>query len=105
MRAADFPDEIKPHLLPQPSGELIYRCLQCEEVFSIESLLYTCRECKSVLMIEDRHWNRLKKHDGSFWRQLFDYRRMLNVPALQGIFLFHELIAPVIPLEDIIYLG
>ena len=105
MRAADFPNEIKPHLFPQPSGELIYRCLQCEEVFSIESLLYTCPECKSVLMIEDLNWDRLKKHTGSFWRQLFDYRRMLNVPALQGIFLFHELIAPVIPLEDIIYLG
>jgi threonine synthase len=30
---------------------------------------------------------------------------MLNEPPLKGIFLFYELIAPVIPLEDIIYLG
>lgn len=105
MQIAEFPDQIQPHLFPHPSGELIYRCLQCEEFFSIESLLYTCPECKSVLMIEDRQRDRLKEHDGSFWRRLFDYRRMLNVPALKGIFLFHELIAPVIPLGDIIYLG
>jgi threonine synthase len=30
---------------------------------------------------------------------------MLNVPALKGVFLFHEFIAPVISLESIIYLG
>ena len=105
MKASDFPDEIQPHLFPQTTGDLIYRCLQCEEVFSIESLLYTCPGCKSILLIEDRERERLKQYSGSFWRQLFDHRRMLNHPALKGIFLFHELIAPVIPLEDIIYLG
>ncbi|MEJ2236585.1 MAG: pyridoxal-phosphate dependent enzyme, partial [Syntrophobacterales bacterium] len=105
MKASDFPDEIRPHLFPQPTGDLIYRCLQCEEVFSIESLLYTCPTCKSVLLIEDREWERLQQYSGSFWRRLFDHRKMLNHPALKGIFLFYELIAPVIPLEDIIYLG
>ena len=30
---------------------------------------------------------------------------MLNLPALSGIFRYYELIAPVIPLADIIYLG
>ncbi len=105
MRAADFPDDIQPQLFPQPSGELIYRCLQCEEIYTIESLLYTCPKCNSILLIEDRDWERLKEYGGSFWRRLFDYRRMLNIPALKGIFLYHELIAPVIPLEDIIYLG
>jgi threonine synthase len=105
MLTADFPDEIRPHLLPRPSGELIYRCLQCEEIFGIESLLYTCPKCKSILLIEDLQWDRLKEYGGSFWRRLFDYRRMLNIPALKGIFLFQELIAPLIPLEDIIYLG
>ena len=105
MRVTDFPDEIRPHLLPRPSGEIIYRCLQCEENFPIESLIYTCPECKSVLMLEDRQWKRLKDHSGAFWRHLFDYRKMLNVPAMKGIFLFQELIAPIIPLEDVIYLG
>jgi len=105
MRATDFPEDIKPHLFPRASGDIIYRCLQCREIYSIEALLYTCPECKSVLMLEDRDWERLKQHSGSFWRRLFDYRKMLNAPAVQGIFLYHELIAPVIPPEDIIYLG
>ena len=105
MRASDFPADIQPHLIPQLSGDLVYRCLKCEEIFTIESLLYTCPECKSVLLIEDRQWERLKEFSGTFWRRLFDYRKMLNHPALKGIFLFYEIIAPVIPLEDIIYLG
>ena len=105
MRPVDFPDDIRPHLLPRRSGDLIYRCLQCRQVFGIESLLYTCPECNSVLLLEDREWERLHQYSGSFWRRLFDYRRMLNVPAVRGIFLYHELVAPVIPPEDIIYLG
>jgi threonine synthase len=56
-------------------------------------------------MLENRQWDRLKTHSGSFWRRLFDYRRMLNIPAVKGIFMFQELIAPVIPLQDVIYLG
>ena len=105
MRVTDFPADIQPHLFPQPAGDLVYRCLNCEERFAIESLLYTCPECKSVLLIEDLQWERLKEFSGSFWRRLFDYRKMLNHAALKGIFLFYEIIAPVIPLEDIIYLG
>ncbi len=53
----------------------------------------------------NRNEEKLKEKPGAFWRRLFDYRKMLNVAALKGIFLFYELIAPVIPLEDIIYLG
>ncbi|MFP3870589.1 MAG: threonine synthase [Syntrophobacteria bacterium] len=105
MHFTDFPDEIRPYLLPEPSGHMMYRCVQCHEFFPIESLLYTCPRCGSVLMIEDRQWERLKKFSGSFWQRLFDYRRMLNMSALKGIFLFHELLAPLVPLEDIIYLG
>ncbi|MGE5310836.1 MAG: threonine synthase, partial [Nitrospirota bacterium] len=105
MRLDEFPDDIRSYLVPRPSGDLFYRCLQCEGEFDLTSLLYTCPGCGQVLLIEDRQWAHLKEHPGSFWRRLFDYRRMLNIPALKGIFLFHELIAPVLPLEDIIYLG
>ena len=105
MRSSEFPAEIRPHLLPSPSGDLTYRCLDCKQAFAIESLLYTCPECKGILMIEDRMQDRLKDYGGSLWRDLFDYRKMLNIPALKGIFLFYELVAPVIPLQDIIYLG
>jgi len=38
-------------------------------------------------------------------RKFFDYRKMLNIASLKGIFRFYEFIFPIIPLEDIIYLG
>src|SRR5210317_1484038 len=40
-----------------------------------------------------------------FFKRIFDYRRMLNDPALKGIYRYHEFIGPVIPLKDVIYLG
>jgi threonine synthase len=105
MKSADFPQDIRPHLIPQPAGDLVYRCLECGAEYGIEALLYTCPKCRGLFLLEDLNEARLKERDGAFWRRIFDYRRMLNVPALKGIFLFYELIAPVIPLEDIIYLG
>jgi hypothetical protein len=41
----------------------------------------------------------------SLWRRIFDFRRMLNLPALKGIYRYHEFIGPVIPLEAVVYLG
>lgn len=105
MRLSDFPDDIRPHLIPRPSGDMVYRCLECGREFGITELLYTCPECRGLFLLVDRKEAQLREKSGAFWRRLFDYRKMLNVPALKGIFLFHELIAPVIPLEDIIYLG
>jgi threonine synthase len=58
-----------------------------------------------VLLIEDKDDSRLKQRQGAEWRRLFDLRRMLNLPALKGIFRYNELVAPVIPLDSIIYLG
>ena len=84
---------------------MVYRCLECGAEYDISQLLYTCPKCKGLFLLEDKAADRLKKHPGAFWRRLFDYRKMLNVPALKGIHLFYELITPVIPLEDIIYLG
>ncbi len=62
-------------------------------------LLYTCPKCKGLFMLVDKNEGRLRQKPGAFWRRLFDYRKMLNVPALKGVFLFYELIAPVIPLD------
>ncbi len=105
LRLEQFPDDIRPYLIPKPEGDLVYRCLECGAEYDISQLLYTCPKCKGLFLLEDKAADRLKKHPGAFWRRLFDYRKMLNVPALQGIHLFYELITPVIPLEDIIYLG
>ena len=105
MRHDQFPEEIRPHLVPEPGGELIYRCLGCRTEHGIESLLYTCPDCGSVLLIHDRRFDRLKAIDGELWQRIFDYRRMLKVPALKGIYRYHEFIGPVIPLASIVYLG
>jgi threonine synthase len=71
----------------------------------IERLRYTCPDCGSVLMLYDERFERTREIGGEKWRAIFDYRRMLNLPALKGIFRYYEFIAPSIPLEHIVYLG
>lgn len=91
--------------MPKPSGELVYRCLGCESEHGIDRLLYTCPDCGQVLLIEDLHFDRLKSIPGETWHRIFDYRKMLTLPALKGIYRFHEFIGPVLPLDHIVYLG
>ena len=105
MKPENFPDDIRPHLIPSPTGEMVYRCLECGAEFDITQLLYTCPHCRGLFLLEDKNAARLAQRPGAFWRRLFDYRRMLNLPALSGVFRYYELIALVITLSDIIYLG
>jgi threonine synthase len=58
-----------------------------------------------VLLLTDLAFGRLKKVDSDTWHQIFDYRKMLNIPALQGIYRYHEFIGPMMPLDAVIYLG
>ncbi|MCJ8502084.1 threonine synthase [Desulfatitalea alkaliphila] len=105
MKPEQFPEALQPDLVPTPSGELFYRCLGCAAEFDIRTLLYTCPECGRVLLIHDRRFDRLKKRSPEHWRRLFDYRRMLTIPALTGIYRYHEFIGPIIPLDAVVYLG
>ncbi len=105
MKPEDFPQEIKPFILPNHDGELIYRCLGCGKQYGIEKLLYTCPDCGQVLLIYDLKFESLKKIPGNIWRKIFDYRKMLTIPALKGIYLYHEFIGPMIPLDAVICLG
>ncbi len=105
MKPDNFPEDIKPHIIPSRGGDLFYRCLGCSAEFSIEKLLYVCPECGQVLLIHDKKFHELKEIPGETWQKIFDYRRMLNIPALKGIYRYHEFIGPNIPLESIIYLG
>lgn len=105
MKLDQFPEHIRSRLLPEPGGEMRYRCLGCGRDMGIGRLLYTCPNCGSVLSLYDREFERLLGTDGKTWREIFDYRKMLNEPPLKGIFRYHEFIAPVIPLERIVYLG
>jgi threonine synthase len=105
LKIEAFPEEIRRHLIPAPHGELIYECLDCRGRHEIDRLIYTCPHCRGVLMLRDKNEGSLKEKNGITWRQLFDYRRMLNLPALKGIFRYYEFIAPILPLDRIVYLG
>ena len=105
MKIDEFPLEIQPYLAPEPSGTYIYECLGCGEEHGVEELLYTCPNCNSVLIIKDREWERLKSIPGPLWRKIFDYRSMLTLPALRGIYRYRELIGSILPLDAVICLG
>ena len=105
MKIKDFPRDIQPYLLPSHEGKIAYRCLGCNKQFGIERLLYVCPDCGQVLLLEDQNAGRLKDIPGRLWQKIFDYRRMLNIPALKGIYRYHEFIGPGIPTEAIVYLG
>lgn len=105
MKPDDFPQDIRPFLMPSHAGKLIYRCLGCRREYGIEKLLYVCPACGQVLLLYDQNFARLKDTKGELWQRIFDYRKMINIDALKGIYRFHEFIGPVIPLESVIYLG
>ncbi len=105
MKIEQVPKEISSFLMPKPSGKMYYKCLGCNERFGIDELLYTCPKCGSVLLLYSEGNELLESLDGSKWKKIFDYRKLLNYPAIKGIFLFYEFIAPVIPLSSIICLG
>ena len=105
MKLSDFPDEIRPYLVPSPGGKLVYRCLDCQEEYGIERLLYTCPGCNQVLLLQDKDFQRLRDRPAALWHRIFDYRKMLGISALKGIFRYHEFIGPVIPLDAVVYLG
>ena len=105
MKIDQFPKDIRPYLLPEPRGQMVYRCLGCNREYDSGRLLYTCPECGSVLLICDKNTQYINDVGGKKWRKIFDYRRMLNHNALKGIFRYYEFIAPIIPLDRIIYLG
>jgi len=105
MKIDQFPEYIRPYMIPSPEGRMSYKCLGCDKEFGIDRLLYTCPGCGSVLMLDDNNFSRFTDIKGDLWRDIFDYRRMLNSQPLKGIFRYYEFIAPVIPLDQIIYLG
>jgi threonine synthase len=105
VKLDDFPKDIQARLMPTHAGRMAYRCLGCSAQFGIERLLYVCPECGQVLLIEDLNFERLKATPGRLWRQVFDYRKMLTLTALKGIYRYHEFIGPVIPLDAVLYLG
>jgi len=105
MKIDQFPEDIRSYIMPEAKGQMSYRCLGCDNHFDINELLYTCSECGTVLLLENTNFERYNHIDGKLWRKIFDFRRMLNNQSTKGIFRYYEFIAPIIPLEYIIYLG
>ncbi len=100
-----FPEDIRSLIIPEPRGRLVYRCLGCRAVHPIETLLYVCPECRQVLMIENDTMDIFHQVSGQTWQRIFDYRKMLKMPALNGIYRYHEFIGSIIPLTSVVYLG
>ncbi len=105
MKIDQFPNDILPYLVPKPHGLMVYKCLGCKNEFGSEQLLYTCPDCGQVLLLHDKNTQYINDISGKTWQRIFDYRRMLNDQPLKGIFRFYEFIAPIIPLDYILYLG
>jgi len=105
MKLTNIPDPIRDQITPKPGGNLVYRCLSCNEAFGIHKLLYTCPACGHVLLIYDEAFDRLKQIPAAQWHEIFDYRKMLCHSSLKGIFRYQEFIAPVIPMDAVVYLG
>ncbi|OQY00417.1 MAG: threonine synthase [Desulfobacteraceae bacterium 4572_130] len=105
MKLDNFPKDIKSFLIPKPKPYLYYKCLGCLQKFSIAKLLYVCPECGKVMLLQNKKFEDLKNIDGKKWQKIFDYRKMLNIPALKGIYRYHEFLGPDIPLDSIVYLG
>ncbi len=105
MKIDNIPQHLKPFIIPETQGDMVYRCLGCNVEYDIKELLYTCPACSQVLMIYDLAFNRLKEIPGDIWHQIFDYRKMLSTPALKGIYRYHEFIGPLVPLDSVVYLG
>jgi len=78
MKPQDFPDHIRKHLVPAPTGEMVYICVGCESAYGTDTLLYTCPSCGGVLMLQDKSTETVNSVPAAIWREIFDYRRMLN---------------------------
>lgn len=92
-------------VLPRHRPQMTYRCIACDAAHPLERLLYTCPACGSLLRVVDDNFSALTERSGAEWRQVFDLRRSVRTDGMQGIFLFHELVLPCVPLDHVVYLG
>ena len=105
MLPENFPQDAPQDLIPSLQVKMAYECIGCGKSFDIHQFLYTCPDCQSLLRITNKDFNQILEKPGELWQKVFDYRKMINLSPLKGIFKFYEFIFPIIPLDDIIYLG
>jgi len=90
---------------PAYRGAMEYVCQGCGSRFPAAELYYTCPDCGGVFLLEDTRFAELAETSGATWREIFDSRAASKHPALQGIFRFYELVAPILEPEDIVSPG
>jgi threonine synthase len=105
MQINQIPADYQRFILPTAQDILAYDCLSCRSRFPTDELLHTCPKCGGLTSLVITNQRRLTERPGEFWRDLFDYRRLINNQALKGVFNFQEFLAPSIGEEDIVYLG
>ena len=74
-------------LMPNHRADMVFECLECGQTYHIDQFLYICPSCKNLLKIIDKNFHQLKKVSGEEWRQIFNFRKMVNLEFLKGIFL------------------
>ncbi len=92
-------------ILPRHRPAMTYQCIRCGRTDPLHDLLYTCPACHGLLRVVDPEFDALTGRTGEQWRRVFDLRRATQVDGLKGIFAFHELVLPWVPVEDVVYLG
>ena len=82
-----------------------YVCQVCGSRYPGLELHYSCPDCGGVFLLENVDKERLQAVPGWKWREVFDSRAASKHPALQGIFRFYELMAPILDPRDIVSIG
>ena len=90
---------------PTYRGKMEYVCQGCGARYPGDDLFYTCPDCGGVFLLQDGNQDQLRQVSGEAWRQTFDSRKGSAHPALQGIFRYFELMAPMLEPEDVVWLG
>ncbi len=105
MRPEEIRDLTGIDIMPRHRARMAYRCIRCGRTEPLERLLYTCPSCGGLLRVVDEAFDALGERSGREWRRVFDLRRATQAEGLKGIFCFHELVLPCVPLEHVVYLG
>lgn len=113
MLLKDMPKNLQEYIIPYARDleSVVLRCIGCGKDHAVKELLYTCPGCESLLDVVNLEFDKLRNIEPEDMKKIFAYRRILddtsipNDQALKGVFRFHELVMPVVGLEDVVYLG
>ena len=75
MKLDQFPEDIRPHLIPEPAGDMVYRCLECgAELFSEKG--YACTSVAEICKRAGANIASVNYHFGSkdaLYRSVIQY--------------------------------